>query len=315
MKIVLFLYALLLSFVFYGLCSQGDYSLPFKKCMTQCKRFFSVEKLSEEYSFYYPNLFIFRLFFWNIKDECKYQCMHLCEFVRPTAPRPFQYFGKWPFYRILGIQEFFSVLFSLMNLYAHKHGYERARKVLYPSPMYKYYFLTSCGTWISSAIFHTRDTPFTEFFDYAFAFASLLFALFIAIDRVFIKGKSYFLRQWIATAIILFWAVHYYKMVTISFDYSWNMTLSIIVAMMHSCIWLYWAYLHPMSYYPFKIKIIAFCSLLTMASLLEMYDFPPFFKLIDAHSLWHAFTSFLVPLYWSFLKDEYSVESLILSKM
>ena len=33
-----------------------------------------------------------------------------------------KYYGKWPFQRVLGMQEVFSVVFSLANLAAHAHN-------------------------------------------------------------------------------------------------------------------------------------------------------------------------------------------------
>lgn len=30
-----------------------------------------------------------------------------------------QFYGKWPFVRVLGVQEFFSMIFSLPNLYVN----------------------------------------------------------------------------------------------------------------------------------------------------------------------------------------------------
>ena len=62
-----------------------------------------------------------RLTRWSPQDQAKYHCMHQCtqESAAAGNGKVHQFFGKWPFIRFLGCQEPASVLFSLMNLYAH----------------------------------------------------------------------------------------------------------------------------------------------------------------------------------------------------
>jgi post-GPI attachment to proteins factor 3 len=45
--------------------------------------------------------------------------------LRDEKHQPIKYYGKWPFRRVAGMQEFFSVLFSLGNLVAHAHNLVR----------------------------------------------------------------------------------------------------------------------------------------------------------------------------------------------
>ncbi|KAM0681901.1 hypothetical protein MDAP_002866 [Mitosporidium daphniae] len=302
------LLTLLAALVYFTNASKGDRSPQFRACVGDCSRFFSSGPYLGEHQFYYPNVILFRLFQWNIVDECKYQCMHICESnlsQASTEKEPLQYFGKWPFIRVLGVQEFFSVLFSFANLFAHKYGYQKTRQTVHSEPLYKYYFITSTLTWISSAIFHSRDTRFTEFLDYFFAFASILFALFIAIDRVFLNRRflSSLLRRCLGLFFLWILVFHYYRMAMVAFDYSLNMKVNAVAIVLHAAVWTYWAIKHP--FYFFRRKILLFILCISLASLFEILDFPPFFGLIDAHALWHASTTFLVPLYWSFLRDEY----------
>lgn len=51
-----------------------------------------------------------------------YRCMWYCE-DRYGDIATFQYFGKWPFIRVFGMQEVASVLFSILNLCAHVYGF------------------------------------------------------------------------------------------------------------------------------------------------------------------------------------------------
>ena len=57
---------------------------------------------------------------WTPLAQAKYHCMQQ---INDRTVREYgqthQYYGKWPFRRFLGIQEPASVLFSLLNLYAH----------------------------------------------------------------------------------------------------------------------------------------------------------------------------------------------------
>jgi hypothetical protein len=71
-----------------------------------------------------------------------------------------QYYGKWPFWRLWGMQEPASVLFSLMNFAAHlSGGLELQRGMKAGHPMKGYYLaftFSNLNLWIWSAVFHTR---------------------------------------------------------------------------------------------------------------------------------------------------------------
>ena len=77
-----------------------------------------------------------------------------------------QFHGKWPFIRILGIQEPASALFSVFNLIPHILMLRRMRESI-PRETKTYfvwlgYCLVSINTWTWSTIFHTRDWDITE---------------------------------------------------------------------------------------------------------------------------------------------------------
>lgn len=68
-----------------------------------------------------------RLMFWDCPSDCAYHCMWAVERRRGAAGEApvLQYYRKWPFMRVLGVHELFSVVFSAANLVAHVIGYSR----------------------------------------------------------------------------------------------------------------------------------------------------------------------------------------------
>lgn len=95
--------------------------------------------------------------------------------------------------------------------------------------------------------------------------------------------------QWkVLTAIpfVLFAVNHLYYMNFVRFDYAWNMTLLVIVSILHSFLWIGWSFKNSSAPY-LRWMWIAMVSLWCM-SVFELLDFPPLFQLADPHSLWHA---------------------------
>ena len=77
-----------------------------------------------------------------------------------------QFHGKWPFIRILGVQEPASAFFSISNLLPHVYMLRKIIRTI-PSDTITYrvwvgYALVSINTWIWSTVFHTRDWDLTE---------------------------------------------------------------------------------------------------------------------------------------------------------
>lgn len=125
---------------------------------------------------------------WNCKDECKYDCMHKTTeaFIARSWKVP-QFHGKWPFIRFLGIQEPASVVFSALNFFVHYKGLMQFRlDVPHDSPFYKLWhaFAVIClNAWTWSGVFHARDFPLTELFDYVFAYSMVLASFWCMIIR------------------------------------------------------------------------------------------------------------------------------------
>lgn len=124
----------------------------------------------------------------------RYLCMSDVEHRKRLAGKPpMKYFGKWPFLRVLGMQEFVSALFSVANLLVHMYGFdyltEKISALTNPSSStddapalkssnhaaypflwtWRIYSILHMNAWAWSTLFHTRDTHLTERLDYCSA--------------------------------------------------------------------------------------------------------------------------------------------------
>jgi post-GPI attachment to proteins factor 3 len=136
------------------LASSGDRAPQFQACVSRC-----VEQVCTTGTFRHP--IALRLTRWTCTDECRYTCMHTITDQAVSAHGDVhQYYGKWPFWRLAGMQEPASVLFSLLNLFAHIRGLSAAnRSIPNDHPMRTYYMgwgIVNVNAWIWSAVFHTR---------------------------------------------------------------------------------------------------------------------------------------------------------------
>lgn len=248
-----------------------------------------------------------QLLLWDCPSECDYTCQHVITDQRlnrePVYLNPVhQFHGKWPFYRFYGVQEPFSVLFSLFNYLAHIWGLSQIRQRISPSyPLRKYYLLFGyfgCASWIASIIFHTRDFMITERADYFAAGASVLYGFYYAPIRVFRLDdpnntkphKQSLVRVWTLICGSLY-AAHISYLTLWSWDYTYNMAANIVVGIAQNILWTGFS-LHRYSksgrwWQAWPGLIVAW---IVLAMSLEILDFVPWNLMIDAHSLWHLAT-------------------------
>ena len=217
-----------------------------------------------------------------------------------------QYHGKWPFYRFLGIQEPFSVLFSFLNLAAHRQGLAKVRDNVPNSnllkPFYQWLSYIGMTSWVFSMLFHTRDFNWTEKLDYFAAGASVMYGLYYTPIRIFRLEqkrspiKQTFLRTWTATCVALYLA-HVLYLTFWSWDYTYNMAANVAAGVVHNVLW---SWFSITSYRKLKKPWAAWPGLIVawiiLAMSLELLDFPPLGGMIDAHSLWHLGT--IGPTIW-----------------
>ncbi|KAJ3538520.1 hypothetical protein NM688_g6509 [Phlebia brevispora] len=312
----------LLIFAAFAYASSGDRAQSFQSCIVKCE--------SRTCPYTHATPLLDRLTFWTCADACKYRCMHyLTDFAIQAGTSIEQYYGKWPFWRKGGMQEPASVMFSVLNGLFHWWGVERLRnRVPVGHPMKKYYLrfaMVSINAWVWSSVFHTRDLPFTEKMDYFSAALAIMYAFYYTVVRLFHlytpattpqinPSPRHIVRRFLAFVCAGAFLAHVtYLTFLPRFDYSYNMIANLIVGMAHNILWLLYSLpaslsvLHrfpgrPKSYRPsYASKAALFVVLTTAATALELFDFPPWGRYIDAHALWHLSTVPIIPFWYEFL--------------
>ena len=207
------------------------------------------------------------------------------------------------------MQEPFSVLFSFFNYAAHSWGLYQLQNqpnTAIPSyyPMKKYYLgFGYCGlaSWTFSMIFHTRDFNLTEKLDYFAAGLSVMYGLFYTPIRLFHLYRTEapypsILRLWTLICVLCYLA-HISYLSFWRFDYTYNMAANVVVGIIQNIMWSTFAVVR---YRRLKRSWAAWPGLIVawivLAMSLELLDFAPFGRMIDAHALWHLGT--VVPTLW-----------------
>ncbi|KAG8886729.1 hypothetical protein FRB98_001081 [Tulasnella sp. 332] len=341
MKKLLITFAILSTCILGVFASSGDTAEPFQHCLTQCVE----AACTDPHKHASTQSLVLRLTRWSCEDECKYRCMHRVTDVAYMGLKNDifhanveQYYGKWPFWRFLGMQEPASVLFSLLNMLAHMEGERHLmRRIPRNHPMRSYYSLYAVlgiNTWAWSALFHTRDKSFTEKLDYFSASLSIIYSLYLVVVRIFrlyrppklylqqpiiptsslIPPRHILLTLWGVLCALLYLAHTLYLSILPRFDYSYNITANVTIGVIHNLLWFAYSLsfvplkrfdYQPKTYVPtYAWKPAAIAILITLASLLEVFDFPPWRRVIDAHSLWHLSTVPLVWFWYQFLAED-----------
>lgn len=238
--------------------------------------------------------------------------------------RTVQFFGKWPQLRVLGMQEPMSVLFSFINLLVQIHALTNLFRERLPlsfplRSVYRSHVMIACVAWIASMVFHTRDLWWTERFDYFSAAAVLMSGLFMSMCRIFQIPPRTPLFVRLLSGCIGAWVLHVlYLLSNRRLDYTYNMTICLAVGFVHNLLWIMYAHMPSIMQQvrmsllrlardrslahskailsPKQCRSLELLVLLMFAApALELFDFPPLFRLLDAHALWHCAT---VPLTW-----------------
>lgn len=270
----------------------------------------------------------------QLQHEAESQIQKKLAWLHPVEKQTVQFYGKWAQLRVMGMQESLSVLFSLMNLAVQVYALRYILRNLVPDAFplkhaYRRHAQISCVAWLASAVFHTRDVWWTERVDYFCAAAVLLSGLFFAGCRATFTGpgcKAY--RGWMYTCIGA-WVVHVlYLLSNTRLDYSYNMAACTMVGVVYNGLWLgivlapqlfsrvsqfakkhddrpsgddrvraahaepYRAMSRRQQQRLLWLVLLSFC-----APGLELFDFPPILRLIDAHALWHLVTV-PITLFW-----------------
>jgi post-GPI attachment to proteins factor 3 len=124
-----------------------------------------------------------------------------------------------------------------------------------------------------------------------------------------------FLISWALVCIFAYLFHLSYLLSGPRFDYAYNMAANLTVGMIHNALWVAYSLApfirlrlfpaKPSSYRPRFIMTPAIIVLFTMFAIgLEVFDFPPWGRVIDAHSLWHGCTIPLVYFWYKFLVED-----------
>lgn len=233
-----------------AVASVGD-SLPaFKQCLSDCQATCQ-DPADSKFSQDSVNWISAALFQWDCALDCNYKCQQIVTRQRAADGLPMvQFYGKWPFKRILGITEFFSSVFSLANFYVNYRNYFKVKRQ-YKLAAYKdderatmlhqYLLLlvVSMGGWFCSTIFHIRDFPVTETLDYLGAgaiIAANFNAIFVRKFGLYRadKTRARAVFQTLLCGVLL---LHYAKLY-LQWDYGYNMRFNVAVGLAALVLWI-----------------------------------------------------------------------------
>ncbi|CAD1813160.1 Protein PER1 [Candida parapsilosis] len=347
--------------------SIGDELPAFQYCLATCH----CANLPSEYT----------VVGWSCTSNCNYYCQQTItdEIERLNLP-VVQFYGKWPFKTVLGVQEFWSTMFSLGNLYVNYQSFRVIYREFKKLPKQKQnsasinttvvesqilnwqslvLLVVSCIGWCFSSIFHFRDTALTEVLDYFGAFAIILCNLNVIVVRYFKLYKLRFksvLKSWQLSLIALY--IYHLVRLFMDWDYTYNMNINVVLGLSAMILWFLHSFAigriynkninlvsntitlvpyetnilqklhlhnhkitrlrsrhkrlslanssHWIPYIPIFNNVILLCGLY-----LEINDFKPWKRLIDAHCLWHLLTIF--PSYIWFDWNVWDVEMSIVT--
>lgn len=230
-------------------------------------------------------------------------------YEKKNLPCP-QFHGKWPFIRVLGMQEPASVLFSVLNGVSNVIGIQHYLHAV-PScaPMFNVAIMqavVAANAWIWSAVYHSRDFVWTEILDYFCATSLVVFSLYVALHRLSYEAtpKHQSRIRWVAAHVLLgFYITHICYLTFDKFDYGYNMKANIGIGLTNTAAWLwFWSQNRANSY---VWKILYAVILTNLFLLFEILDFPPILWVFDAHSIWHMLTIPMPLMVFSFFKDDH----------
>lgn len=216
--------------------------------------------------------------------------------------------GRWGFQPLLGMNEFFSSIFSLATLFVNIYSFNKhirpKLKGDHISNLYLIQYYITNIAFISSFLFHMHENTLTRHLDYFFAFLVLVYALFISlvrILRIFFTVGPVILFQ-IQSLFTIFYSYHVYRMLSIEFDYAYNKVICIFIVsgIFINHLIIYLRYRHQ----PHAKNILFFTALFFIAGFIEIQDIPPYAYLVDSHAMWHLISCLSTPFYSSFWSED-----------
>lgn len=233
--------------------SIGDNLYAYQDCVYQCEEsscHSSTRYEHDEFRYYnhdwtfdpQPLPIHLQCLKWDCVSNCDYQCQRLVTIMRRDNQEEIhQFYGKWPFLRVLGVQEIVSAVFSLGNLWVHLIGffqllnYVKTTQVSYSSFNVLFMNVVTILAWVFSTIFHIRDFKVTEKLDYYFAGLTVLSLFHNIAARVggLHKPHRVIWRLVFGGFCAVAYALHIYKLET-DWLYSYNMQANIAVGLLQN---------------------------------------------------------------------------------
>jgi hypothetical protein len=224
----------------------------------------------------------------------------------------------------MGMQEPFSVLFSLLNFLAHDWGMNRLRERIPASYTLRWYYLAfgyvGLASWTFSMIFHTRDFGVTEKLDYFAAGANVLYGLYYAPIRVFCLDvrtprKQSVLRFWTVVCLLLY-TMHVAYLSLWRWDYTYNMAANVVVGTVANVLWSGFSYVRYKRIGRTWAVLPGICvAWIISAMSLELMDFAPWRGVLDAHALWHLGTVVPTLLWYKYVHPHYTARPDVLTQL
>jgi hypothetical protein len=163
------------------------------------------------------------------------------------------------------------------------------------------------------------DTPTTEKLDYFSAALTILTALYFTAIRFFqlystpSSSKPSGFWVWTTVCVAAYICHVLYLSLRPRFDYQYNIIFNLVIGLSHNVLWLLYSFPismsllqrfpnRPKSYRPPIANRAALLVILTTAATaLEVFDFPPWQRVLDAHALWHLATVPISVAWYRFL--------------
>lgn len=289
--------------------SNGNNQEDYRECLMRCRE---AEGCSKRF-FPLGQSLVNKIFLWDCTSECQYNCMWITEANNLQKKLPtVQYYGKWPFLRLFGMQEPASAILSIGNLGAHLYGYyyiykeglEGKASNWFLHEALKLNFVISVNAWLWSSVFHSRDLWWTMWLDYFSAIALLFVGVGFAICRT-IRIRDHRRQVFIFFLLALYYTRHLYGMIFVNFNFGWNMKVAMFAALTITFLYIFWSCIHLIAGKRSHSKYaLSACLLGLAAASFELFDFSPIGYILDAHACWHAATIPIILLWYIFYRDD-----------
>lgn len=238
----------------------------------------------------------------------------------------------------------FSLLNLIVQIHASRSLFLKGIPPNFPlRGVYRTHTRIAMMAWIASCVFHARDVWWTERWDYFSAAMLLLSGFFLTVCRIFQIQPNTPLFKRFRWTLVGAWVLHVlYLLSHVRLDYSYNMLACTLLGVVHNLLWLAYAQApnllsrlankslrlakwssghrddndstessavtRPLSTGALSGRLRQRLELLTLAMFLapalELFDFPPLLRLVDAHALWHLATVPLTIYFYRWLADD-----------